>query len=302
MTAISLDRAARSLVEKATGLASTGSLRTVRRWARGRKDSVRLGHADYAIVSYGKSGRTWVNVMLSKYFQLRFKLPDYLLIHYNNLNKRNSAIPKILFTHDTYIRDYTKAGGSKALFYSKPTMLLARHPADTAVSLYFHWRYRMQPHKKNLNNFPPHGTDIAIYDFMLRELPRVVRYLNEWTSEIPRIENLLLVRYEDLRTNTRAELGRMLRFMGQDPSDAEINAAVEFASFENLKQLEKEGAYSQRTRRLTPGDSSNPDSFKVRRAKVGGYRDYFDDDQVQRIENYIRDNLDPSLGYTAAAS
>ena len=303
VTAISLDRSARSFFERAKGLASSGSFRTVRRWARGRKDSVRLRHADYAIVSYGKSGRTWCNVMLSKYFQLRYNLPGYLLIHYANLHKRNRAIPKILFTHDTYIRDYTKAGGSKALFYAKPTMLLVRHPADTVVSLYFHWRYRMQPHKKNLNNFPAHGTEIEIFDFMMRDsgLPRIVRFLNEWAQEIPKIQNLLLVRYEDLRANTQAELGRMLRWMGQDPSEAEVKGAVEFASFENLKQLETEGVYrSGRTRRLSPGDSSNPDSFKVRRAKVGGYRDYFDDEQVARIDELVRSRLSPFFGYGLA--
>jgi alcohol sulfotransferase len=49
--------------------------------------------------------------------------------------------------------------------------------------------------------------------------------------------------------------------------------------------------------RMIPGDKNNPDSYKVRRAKVGGYRDYFDDDQVQQIDSYIRANLDPVFGY-----
>jgi hypothetical protein len=48
---------------------------------------------------------------------------------------------------------------------------------------------------------------------------------------------------------------------------------------------------------MVPGDKDNPDSYKVRRAKVGGYRDYFDDDQVQQIDSYIRSNLDPVFGY-----
>ena len=36
---------------------------------------------------------------------------------------------------------------------------------------------------------------------------------------------------------------------------------------------------------------------KKRRAKVGGYRDYFDDDQVAVIEKQIRNSLDSSFGY-----
>jgi len=35
----------------------------------------------------------------------------------------------------------------------------------------------------------------------------------------------------------------------------------------------------------------------VRRAKVGGYRDYFDDEQVRVIERCVNDPLDPAFGY-----
>lgn len=39
----------------------------------------------------------------------------------------------------------------------------------------------------------------------------------------------------------------------------------------------------------------------MRRAKVGGYRDYFSDEQVREIETYIDRNLDPMFGYQVAA-
>jgi len=289
----------------AAGTVPSGTLLSLERWARGREDCRLLRESDYAIVSYPKSGRTWLNVILSKYFQLRYDLPDYLLIRHGNLHRRNPSIPTILFTHDSYTRDYTRAGGSKAPFYAKPTVLLIRHPADTAISLYFHWLHRMQPCKTALSRLPSHGTDIGLFHFVMQEfgLPRVVRFLNEWAEETSRIERLLLVRYEDMRANPDAEVGRMLRWMGQDPSDAEIAGAVEFASFENLKQLEARDLFrANGSKGLSPGDRSNPDSFKVRRAKVNGYRDYFDPRQVREIEGYIRDRLDPSLGYSETAS
>jgi alcohol sulfotransferase len=94
----------------------------------------------------------------------------------------------------------------------------------------------------------------------------------------------------------------MLRWMGETPEEAEVKGAVDFASFDNLKQLEAKDAFSGGTKRLTPGDASNPDSFKVRRAKVGGFRDYFDDEQVRQIEAYIRGNLAPSFGYEVTVS
>ena len=38
-------------------------------------------------------------------------------------------------------------------------------------------------------------------------------------------------------------------------------------------------------------DASNPDSFKVRKAKVGGYRDYFDDAQVLEMQALVKPEL-----------
>jgi hypothetical protein len=224
------------------------------------------------------------------------------MFSFNNLHELNRAIPTVQFTHDNYLRDYTGSGARKTAFYQKPTLLLARHPADVAVSLFFQWRHRMPAHKKQLNGYPPHGAEISVFDFVMHDsgLRDVVRFLNEWAREFPRLENGLMVRYEDMRRDPGRELERMLRWMGQEPTEAEIAGAVEFASFENLKALEARKAFSKNTKRLAPGQADNPDSFKVRRAKVGGYRDYFDDEQVRQIETYICDNLDPLFGYETA--
>jgi hypothetical protein len=50
--------------------------------------------------------------------------------------------------------------------------------------------------------------------------------------------------------------------------------------------------------RMKPGNPDNADSFKVRRAKVGGYRDYFSDQEVARVDAYVEQHLRPDFGYT----
>lgn len=301
MIETALDHIVRKLCESAATLAPPERRRTIQRRARGREDARKLRRSDFAIVSYGKSGRTWLNVMLSRYFQLRFKLPEYTLFSFDNYHDRNRAIPKILFTHDNYIQDYTGCGPRKTAFYAKPTLLLVRHPADVAVSLFFHWRHRMRPHKKAMNGYPEAGADISVFDFVMHDagLQRIVAFLNAWARELPSIDNRLITHYETLRTAPHAELRRILEWLGQTPTDAEIAQAIEFAAFDNLKRLEAERAFSAAGKRMNPGDAGNPDSFKVRRAKVGGYRDYFTDEQVREIDAYIADNLDPTFGYTA---
>ena len=47
-----------------------------------------------------------------------------------------------------------------------------------------------------------------------------------------------------------------------------------------------------------PGDENNPQSFKVRKAKVGGYRDYFTDEEATEIDTLVNTTLEPGYGYT----
>jgi len=64
-----------------------------------------------------------------------------------------------------------------------------------------------------------------------------------------------------------------------------------------MKKKEAEQAFRLTGGRMAPRDQDNPDSYKVRRAKVGGYRDYFDDEQIAAIDAMVADRLDPVYGY-----
>lgn len=274
--------------------------RRLERRLRGREEFRKLRLADVVVVSFGKSGRTWVRVLLSRFFQLRFGLSPSSFIGFDNLHRKNAAIPRVFFTHDNYLRDYTGNLDSKRDFYGKKTVLLVRHPADVAVSQFHQWKFRMRPRKKDLNKYPEHGAEVGVFEFAMDEdagLPKVIEFMNGWAKELPNLPDLLIVRYEDLRRDTAGELGRVLAFMGQAPSEAELEDCVAFASVENMRQLEEKRVFRLAGSRMRPGDKSNPDSYKVRRAKVGGYRDYFDDAQLARIEAMIEERLLPGFGY-----
>jgi hypothetical protein len=92
----------------------------------------------------------------------------------------------------------------------------------------------MRPDKKALNLFPAHGTEISIYDFVTYPtvLPVIVRYMNEWAPEIPRVRKLLLTRYEDLRREPEPGTRSSGALDGRNADDAHISAAVDFAAFE----------------------------------------------------------------------
>ena len=54
-----------------------------------------------------------------------------------------------------------------------------------------------------------------------------------------------MVRYEDLRAEPARELRRITALMGETFSDPEIEQAVEFGAFDNLRALESKGFFRQ---------------------------------------------------------
>ncbi len=272
--------------------------RTLERRLRGSEQVRKLRAADIVVVSYGKAGRTWVRMLISRLYQLLYGLPEVLL-GFDNFHARDRRIPKIFFTHDNYIQDFT-GQRDKAAFRDKRVILLVRNPQDVAVSQYFQWRFRMRPQKKALNDYPEDGADVPIYDFVMRPasgIAKIIDWMNGWASEIEQVPALLVVRYEDLRADTAGELTRIAGFLGAPADESTLRSAVEYASIENMRKLESQRKFWLSGGRMQARDRDNPDSYKVRRAKVGGYRDYFDDEQAARIDALVREKLSPVFRY-----
>jgi Sulfotransferase domain len=293
-------RVNRSLISVASLFLPEQKGRELERLRRGKEEYRRLQLADYVFVSFGKSGRTWLRVMLSRYYQLAYGLPERSILRFDNYANANSAVPKIFFTHGNYLRDYTGHHETKQDFYDKKVILLVRRPQDVAVSQYFQWKYRMPARKKGLNQYPAHGEDVSLYDFVMNPrvgLPGIVAFMNGWADELPNLREHLLLRYEDMHADPVANLRRIVAFLGLQPEDGQIDEAVRFASVDNLRELERRKFFRGSGIRMKAKDRSNPDSYKVRRAKVGGYRDYFDDEQLARIDALVQSSLSPAFGY-----
>jgi hypothetical protein len=269
---------------------------------RGVEQFDKLQRADIVVVSFGKSGRTWLRVMVSHLFRVMYRLPENAIMGFDNFHNLNKAVPKIFFTHDNYIKDFTGDFSSKQPFFNKRVVLLARDPRDVAVSQFFQWKFRIKPSKVTINNYPPQGSDISLFDFVMGDnggsMKAVNDYLNLWAAEAGKVNAFHLLRYEDLRSNTREELRRLLDFMQVKASDADVAAAVEYSSYENMKKMESKEQFRFAGGRMMPRDKDNPNSYKVRRAKVGGYRDYFTDEEVAAIDARLAAELDPLFRYS----
>jgi len=264
-----------------------------RRWS----DQLALLDADAVVVSFPKSGRTWVRVMLSRLYRRHFGVAGDELFEFDNLHRLDARIPRILFTHDGEPWKLPQdLNPDKRMYAGAKVVFLARHPIDVAVSRYFHIQHRAEwiPH--------PEYKAMPIGEFVwapLGGLPTIVAYLNNWERARADMRHSLMVRYEDFRAQPTDTLARVAVFLGLESSDAEIAEAVEYASFENLRKKEEQGVIPNH--RLGARQEGNPDSLKVRRGKVRGYVDYFSAEAVTRMETFVRDQLSPAYGYDTIA-
>jgi len=272
-------------------------------WIKGRHEFKKLRQADYVIVSFPQSGRTWLRTMLTRFYQTRYGIAEMRLLGLKNLSRLDARIPKVFFTHDHYIRDYTGHRDSKIDFDGKKLVLLVRDPRDVAVSSYHSLRYRPNPARRGMNLIEADGADApAAFDYMRFRANWAIDFMNSWVGELERAGQRLLVRYEDLRATPAPELARVLTFLDAAPSAAEVEDAVEFASFDNMRRLEESAAFGGDERRLVPGEAGNPESFKVRRGKVGGYRDHLSEEEAAELDSLVAARLAPAFGYGAGPS
>ncbi len=260
------------------------------------------------IVAHPKSGNTWLKVMLTRLYGIRHGIAPEDFSKYPSLADKNPAIPRFAATNGWY--SYERAIGDKLQpeapdsdLKHKPVMLLARNPLDIAVSWFFQFTKRQSAHKQELINagltHPIDRNNIEMWDFVRHSeigLNSLIDFLNYWERALASLDNTLLTNYESLRADPGAVLRQITTLMGDSFSDEDIQEAVDFGSFDNLRKLESEGFF--RSGGLTLRNPRDPESFKVRRAKVGGYRDYFTPEQADELEALVRERLSPSLGYT----
>ena len=246
--------------------------------------------ANFLIIGHPKSGNTWLKVMISRLYQMRFDLPESKLINTDEFARKIPEIPRLAATNAYYsyegeVGKLLSAGAPDNPLRHKPVLFLARNPIDIAVSWYHQFTKRQSRAKQELiNHFIDNPIDrrtIQMWEFVRHSdigLPSLIDYQNAWARNVQELEQGMLVRYEDLRAEPVPTLLAITKLMGESFSEEEVRAAVEWGSFENLQKLETSGTFSQGGMRLV--NANDPSTFKVRRGKVGGYREDFDDYQV----------------------
>lgn len=259
-------------------------------------------NTDVYLISYPKCGRTWLRLMIGKAIVQHFNLPESeAALFLQDRTKLHPEVPRIAVIHDD--RPMLKSPGelerSKSRFKDKKVIFLVRDPRDVIVSSYFEMVKRSQLFGEN-----PYEERQATFDGSLREFidrshggfDTILEFYNIWAENrrVPR--GFLLVRYEDLKRDPCKELRRVLDFLDlTEISDQTICEAVEYASFENMRKLEEQGKFSAGM--LKPADREDVNSYKTRKGKIGGYREYLSQNEIERLNEKMLASLSSFYSY-----
>lgn len=302
------DRARKKAIRKSTSLLPRALRIAARRELRRRLELAMARRARLLIIGHPKAGNTWLRAMISRLYQVRLDIPSDFTVKSDELALRDPRAPRVLATNGYYsyegaIGEALNECAPPSELRRKPIVLLARHPCDVAVSWYNQFTKRQSASKQELINAfienPIDRRTIRLWEFVRHSdigVPLLIDLLNTWERRVAQLETAIIVRYEDMRADPVPELKRITELMDEAFSEDELTAATEWASFDRLQRMEADGHFRRGGLRLIdPGDEA---SRKVRRGKVGGYRDDFSPEQVAELDALVATRLSPAFGYT----
>jgi hypothetical protein len=259
---------------------------------RDLRDAAWLSEADAVVISYPKSGRTFIRAMLARLYQRRFGVDERRLLEFPMLRRAPADAPRALFTHagDT-MRSPDEIRLDASAYEHKKVVLIARHPGDIAVSRYHHLKHRSRDKARQ------RLAELPLDRFVWADeggIPSIVAFLNQFAA----LPAITIVRYEDFLAEPEESLQTLAKAIGLKVDAGDIADAVEFGSLASLKQREREGYFT--SSRLRPARAGDAKSAKVRSGKSGGYREQLGAADAKKIDDYLDAHLSPLFSYRSA--
>jgi hypothetical protein len=237
---------------------------------RGRGRSITVRDDDVFLVSYPRSGNTWLRFLVGNlvsrnepttFANIEERVPDI----YRNTDRRLARMssPRILKSHEYFDPRYKKV------------VYVVRDPRDVAVSYYF---YLM-----NSGQIPAdHPMDLFVQDYVSGKLDAFGswgEHVGSWLGARRPGEDTLLVRYEDLICQINLEVKRLAAFLGLRVTEATLEQAISESSFQTMRRLEAEQAHMWETTAQTSGSIPF-----VREGKIGAGKSHLGEDSLDLIQ------------------
>jgi len=284
---------------------------TATRTTAGADGPSRLEGAANLVLSFPKSGRTWLSYLYAYYSCYRI-LGDQadafidreltptahiyrplehpaLLPHVERDHRR--LVPPIRVAHYFDAKPYFQLDLALSEVEGDRVAFLVRDPRDVMVSYFHHTMQRADEVRERGKAAP--APDVDLSEFIRSDtygIRAVVAYMNQVIARGPRVFGVFrVVHYEDLVSSPADEFIQVLRLFGADIDPHAVHSAVARASFDNLQRLE----IRRRTRKgATPPPA---DALRFRRGVPGAYRTELAAADVAYLDRVIDRHLDPAF-------
>lgn len=231
--------------------------------------------SDVYLVSYPKSGNTWMRYLMAyaiwpelaeiDLIEMGAYMPSFGLEHDCKMMRDpnspcNQLKHRIIKEHKPY--------NQLASRYIKRAIYIARDGRDAMVS---YWHFCNQRD----------GTAIPFSEFIeLSSKPE--HSYGEWSVHVTGwmnapLDGKLVLRYEDLITDTAGSLRQALEFVEVEVSETAVANAVERASFNSMRKLERTKGFNLEMLKKV--------EF-VREGKVGSWQDSFGPGDLERFHRF----------------
>ena len=188
----------------------------------------------YYIVSFPKSGNTWIRIILSNILsiekgrdiflkEIQSFVPDsHIQTQIDEAGKSGSIFSSLNFqfikSHDPY----------SDFFKDKNVIYIVRDGRDVLNS-YFHYLNARHEKKVKMLDLIEHGSQFGFGSWS--------EHIKSWHNG--QCSKFIVLRYEDLLQDTESEMKKLLKFIDFEVSDKILKTAVDNSKFEKLSSLEK---------------------------------------------------------------
>ncbi|HJX71832.1 MAG TPA: sulfotransferase domain-containing protein [Bacteroidales bacterium] len=230
------------------------------------------------LASYPKSGNTWFRIFLTNLlnhtnepaninnlYPSTIASSRSLLDEATGLESSNLTLDEIELLRPQVYR-YVAETSSEILYHkihdawislpdgntlvpeevTKAVLYFIRNPLDVAISFAHHSATTIDKAIEMMNNsqYAFCGRETKLHNQTRQRLLSWSEHVASWIDQsgLP----LLVMRYEDILTDTFAVFKDALKFCGIEATDEKICKSIEFSSFENIKKQEQEKGFREK--------------------------------------------------------
>lgn len=188
----------------------------------------------YYIVSYPKSGNTWIRLILSNILSVERnkkiflnEIKDFVPDAHSYTQLDAAGKPESLFSNLKF--QFVKSHEPYSKFFEGKNVIYIVRDGRDIINSYYHYMNARSEKQVKIQDLITKSDELEFGSWSM--------HINSWYKG--KHGKYLLLRYEDLLQDTENEIKRLLNFINFEVSEQHIKSAINNSRFENLTSLEK---------------------------------------------------------------